>query len=169
MRGFGRLPQTTPKLYWKNPKLFKLLGFFFLHKRTPRFIGCYGFPIFRPSQGPCPRKLALLAGHVTHVAGQCCNKIEWLRWVVLHFLPLTSQSYGPHKNCAHKHDSFGQGEGLCVCVCVSPQKEHHKARTSLLTYNRGLRCSSTRRFTSCAPVKLFACLMFVRPLQRSTF
>ena len=24
--GFGRLPQTTPKLYWKNPKLFKLLG-----------------------------------------------------------------------------------------------------------------------------------------------
>ena len=24
--GFGRLPQTTPKLYRKNPKLFKLLG-----------------------------------------------------------------------------------------------------------------------------------------------
>ena len=24
--GFERLPQTTPKLYWKNPKLFKLLG-----------------------------------------------------------------------------------------------------------------------------------------------
>ena len=24
--GFGRLPQTTTKLYWKNPKLFKLLG-----------------------------------------------------------------------------------------------------------------------------------------------
>ena len=24
--GFGRLPQTTPKLYSKNPKLFKLLG-----------------------------------------------------------------------------------------------------------------------------------------------
>ena len=24
--GLGRLPQTTPKLYWKNPKLFKLLG-----------------------------------------------------------------------------------------------------------------------------------------------
>ena len=24
--GFGRLPQTTPKLYWKNPKLFKLWG-----------------------------------------------------------------------------------------------------------------------------------------------
>ena len=22
---FGRLPQTTPELYWKNPKLFKLL------------------------------------------------------------------------------------------------------------------------------------------------
>ena len=26
VQGFGRLPQTTPKLYWKNPKLFKLLG-----------------------------------------------------------------------------------------------------------------------------------------------
>ena len=24
--GFGQLPQTTPKLYWKNPKLIKLLG-----------------------------------------------------------------------------------------------------------------------------------------------
>ena len=24
--GFGRLPQTAPKLYWKNPKLVKLLG-----------------------------------------------------------------------------------------------------------------------------------------------
>ena len=23
---FPALPQTTPKLYWKNPKLFKLLG-----------------------------------------------------------------------------------------------------------------------------------------------
>ena len=23
---FGRLPQTTPKLYWKNPKPFRLLG-----------------------------------------------------------------------------------------------------------------------------------------------
>ena len=26
VQGFGRLPQTPPKLYWKNPKLFKLLG-----------------------------------------------------------------------------------------------------------------------------------------------
>ena len=26
VQGFGRLPHTTPKLYWKNPKLFKLLG-----------------------------------------------------------------------------------------------------------------------------------------------
>ena len=26
VRGFGQLLQTTPKLYWKNPKLFKLLG-----------------------------------------------------------------------------------------------------------------------------------------------
>ena len=24
--GFGRLPQTTPKLYWKNPKPSRLLG-----------------------------------------------------------------------------------------------------------------------------------------------
>ena len=24
--GFGRLPQTTPDLYWKNPKPFRLLG-----------------------------------------------------------------------------------------------------------------------------------------------
>ena len=26
VQGFGRLPQTTPKLYWKNPKPFRLLG-----------------------------------------------------------------------------------------------------------------------------------------------
>ena len=26
MQGFGQLPQTTPKLYWKNPKPFRLLG-----------------------------------------------------------------------------------------------------------------------------------------------
>ena len=26
VQGFGRLPQTTPELFWKNPKLFKLLG-----------------------------------------------------------------------------------------------------------------------------------------------
>ena len=26
VRGFRRMPQTTSKLYWKNPKLFKLLG-----------------------------------------------------------------------------------------------------------------------------------------------
>ena len=26
VQGFGRLPQTTPKLYWKNPEPFRLLG-----------------------------------------------------------------------------------------------------------------------------------------------
>ena len=26
VQGFGRLPQTTPKLYWKNPQPFRLLG-----------------------------------------------------------------------------------------------------------------------------------------------
>ena len=38
--GFGRLPRTTPKLYWKNPKLFKLWGknetSFFKGRRAPQ-------------------------------------------------------------------------------------------------------------------------------------
>ena len=31
-RGFGQLPQSTPKLYWKYPKLFKLLGKKYIYK-----------------------------------------------------------------------------------------------------------------------------------------
>ena len=37
--GFGRLPQTTPKLYWKNPKLFKLL-----RKNEPSFFKGHSAP-----------------------------------------------------------------------------------------------------------------------------
>ena len=37
--GFGRLPQTTPKLYWKHPKLFKLLG-----KNEPSFFKVHSNP-----------------------------------------------------------------------------------------------------------------------------
>ena len=35
-RCFGRLPQTTPKLNWKSPKLFKLLGPKNNNKPTPQ-------------------------------------------------------------------------------------------------------------------------------------
>ena len=37
--GFGRLPQATPKFYWKNPKLFKLL-----RKNEPSFFKGHSAP-----------------------------------------------------------------------------------------------------------------------------
>ena len=44
--GFGRLPQTTPQLYWKNPKLFKLLG-----KNEPSFFKGHSAPEISTTPG----------------------------------------------------------------------------------------------------------------------
>ena len=103
MQGFGQLPQTTPKLYWKNPKPFRLLGK--KEKKQKKQLNDHGVSQWGPEISSCQAaalrlELDLRTFSTTVGAGAwvvCC--FCWLLFRGLFFLwsfnVVTSGSEGP--------------------------------------------------------------------------